>query len=82
MLRREPHQVIVRLLRETARAAFIHHTRAPRVLNSFLDRELHEEIDGILPVSPEQVQRSFRGFRFLSRGEMPKDAVAGIGGIC
>ena len=68
MLRREANLVIVRLLREIAVAAFIHQTRVPRVLYPLLNNELHKEVEGIVPVRPQQVQRSFRGFRIPVEG--------------
>ena len=55
MLCREAHEEIVRLLGELAVAAFLHDTRVPWIAGAILDGELHEEIQGVLPVSPEKV---------------------------
>ena len=57
--------IIAGLLGELAVAAFLHHTCVPAVVDALLGCQLHEEIPGVLPVRPHQIQRLVRPLRFL-----------------
>ena len=80
VLGRQPHEEIVGLLGELAVAALLHDTRVPGVVDALLDGELHEEVQGILPVRPHEDQRLFRSLR-LRMDRRARDAEEGMGGI-
>ena len=65
MLSWEADEEVVRLFGELAVSAFLHDTRVPWIIDAFLNGELNEEVQGVLPIFPQKVQSVFRCLRFL-----------------
>ena len=65
VLGRQSREEVVGFLGELAVAALLDDPRVPRVLDALMDGELHEEVQGVLPIGPREVQRLFRSLRLL-----------------